>query len=72
MEMTEHQKICFNKLSAIPKGCALSISDIAKNSPDYFISLVKQIIDMGYGQFEFSNDYTQVKHLDINFEEWQK
>ena len=72
MEMNKHQKICFNKLSAIPKGSALSISDVAKTNPDYFISLTKQIIDMGCGQFEFSNDYTKVKHLDINFEEWQK
>lgn len=72
MEMTEHQKICFNKLSAIPKGSAISISDIAKNSPEYFSQLVKEIIDMGYGQFEFSNDYKKVKHLDINFEEWRK
>lgn len=70
--MTEHQKLCFNKLSAIPKGSAISICDIAKTSPDYFIQLTKEIIDMGYGQFEFSNDYTKVKHLDINFEEWQR
>lgn len=78
IEITEHEKLALKKLQEIDIGGKMPISFFAKKNPEYFIEQVKNLIDKGYIEYEFSNDYKFVKRLNMcNFgvlevREWQK
>ncbi len=76
--MTEHQKKALSLIKNIGIRERMPISDLAPNNPDYFTKLVKELIDMGYKEYEFSDCYNFVKRLDmctfgiLEFDKWRK
>lgn len=56
--------ITLKVLNQIPVGGKTLVSVEAKKNPKLFIESVKKLIDLGYTEFEFTNDYTAVKRLD--------
>lgn len=41
------------------------VKDFAPNNPDLFIQVVKQLICAGWCEYEFTNDYSAIKRLDL-------
>ena len=52
-------------IKKIPVGGTLLVSIAAKRNPSLFIWAVKKLIDAGWKEFEFTNDYKAIKRLDL-------
>ena len=50
-------------LRRIPKGESRKIKVIAKKDPDLLIKLTKNLIDIGFSEFEFNSDYTEIRRM---------
>lgn len=52
-------------LQKLKPGQWLKIRDVAKNKPDFFRQVVKQLIRAGYSEYEFNDDYTEIRRTDL-------
>ena len=43
------------------------MSEVAKRDPKGFIKVIKRLISCGWSEHEFSNDYKEVKRLDLPY-----
>lgn len=63
-------------LQRIPRGGMTLVKVEAKKNPKLFVESVKKLIDTGYSEYEFSEDYTAIKRLDLpdfaRFSFWKK
>lgn len=79
MQHTEHQQKALFLLRSIRIGESLPVSQLItrKGGEGAFKEVVKQLIDMGYREYEFSDDYTAIRRLDLPdfaikfFKEWK-
>ena len=62
---TDLELLVLTKLRKLEIGGKLVVAEIAKRDPEGFIKLVKRLISCGWSEYEFSNDYTEVKRLDL-------
>lgn len=62
---TDLELIVLNRLRKLEKGESLTVREVAKRNPDGFIEVVKRLIRCGWCEYEFSNDYSMVKRLDL-------
>ena len=60
---TDLELLVLTKLRKLEIGGKLVISEVAKRNPDGFINVVKRLISCGWSEYEFSNDYKEVKRL---------
>src|SRR5690606_1405537 len=58
-------KLVLLRLQKIPIGVSVKVSDIAKRDPSGFVQAVKRLIRAGWCEYEFTNDYSGVKRLDL-------
>ena len=65
LNLNKNQSITLGIIQQLRIGQHLKIKKIAKNDPSKFIQLVKELIDIGYCEYEFSNDYEDVKRLNL-------
>ena len=63
--LNDEQKITLGILQKLKQGQYLKIKDVAKRSPDKFIEIVKSLIDIGYCEYEFTNDYKEVRRMHL-------
>lgn len=79
MHHTEHQLKALSILRSINIGESIPVSMLItkKGGEDAFKEVVIQLIDLGYREYEFSNDYSAVKRLNLPdyaikfFKEWK-
>lgn len=79
MKHNEHQQKALSLLSRIRVGEAWPVSKLITRpgGENAFTNVVKQLIDLGYKEYEFSDDYSAVKRLDLPdyainfFKEWK-
>lgn len=62
---TDLELLVLTKLRKLEIGGRLVVADVAKRDPDGFINVVKRLISCGWSEYEFSNDYKEVKRLDL-------
>lgn len=63
--LNKEQEITLGILQQMKQGQYLKIKDVARRSPDKFIEIVKSLIDMGYCEYEFTNDYREVRRMHL-------
>jgi len=61
----DFDKMVLKKLSTIKIGETIKVSILAKKDPVGFSQAVKRLIRAGWCEYEFSNDYTAVRRLDL-------
>ena len=61
----DFDKMVLKKLSTIQIGEAIKVSILAKKDPVGFCQAVKRLIRAGWCEYEFTNDYTAVRRLDL-------
>ncbi len=62
---TDLELLVLTKLRKLDIGEKLIIGDVAKKDPKGFIEVVKRLIRSGWCEYEFSDDYREVKRLDL-------
>lgn len=62
---TDLELLVLTKLKKLEIGAKLVIAEVAKRDPEGFINVIKRLISCGWSEYEFSNDYTEVKRLDL-------
>ncbi|MCW8311655.1 hypothetical protein K7A41_10500 [Sphingobacterium sp. InxBP1] len=62
---TDLELLVLTKLKKLEIGGRLIIAEVAKRDPEGFINVIKRLISCGWSEYEFSNDYTEVKRLDL-------
>ncbi|MFE2860946.1 hypothetical protein [Sphingobacterium multivorum] len=55
--LTKLRKLKVNQLGRV--------QDFAPNNPSLFVQVVKQLICAGWCEYEFTNDYSAIKRLDL-------
>lgn len=55
--LTKLQKLKINQLGRV--------KDFAPNNPSLFVQVVKQLICAGWCEYEFTDDYSAIKRLDL-------
>lgn len=60
-DLHPHQKMCLSKLKRIEKGASMPLSSLATKDISYLILLIKSLIDIGYTEYSFTEDYKEVK-----------
>ncbi|WP_099368101.1 hypothetical protein [Sphingobacterium sp. 1.A.4] len=63
--LNEVQQVTLDILQKLRIGQYLKVRSIAKKDPEKFRDTVKQLIDFGYSEYEFTNDYTEIRRLDL-------
>lgn len=63
--LNEIQQITLSILQKLKIGQYLKVRTIAKRDPDKFRQIVKQLIDFGYSEYEFTDDYSEIRRLDL-------
>lgn len=63
--LNHNQQITLLILQQLRIGQYLKISIIARRDPAKFIMIVKELIDLGFSEYEFTKDYKEVKRLDL-------
>ena len=58
-------KVALDRLRKLNRNQYGKVKDFAPNNPELFIQIVKGLIRAGYCEYEFSDDYTAVKRLDL-------
>lgn len=61
----DFDKMVLKKLQEIPIGSVVPIQLLAKRDPDGFSKGVKRLICSGWCEYEFTNDYSAIKRLDL-------
>ncbi len=62
---TDLELLVLTKLKKLEIGGRLIIAEVAKKDPEGFIKVIKRLISCGWSEYEFSNDYKEVKRLDL-------
>lgn len=52
-------------LQKLKPGQWLKIRDAAKHKPEFFKEIVKQLIKAGWSEYEFNEDYTEIRRIDL-------
>lgn len=61
----DFDKLVLKKLLTIKIGDTISIGKLAPKDPDGFSDGVKRLIRSGWCEYEFSNDYSAIRRLDL-------
>lgn len=56
----DHYATVLHELQKLKVGQRYRIRDLAKKNPELFIQIVKHLIEAGWNEFYFSNDYKEV------------
>jgi|GEM_PF-643084 len=62
---TDLELLVLTKLRKLEIGGRLVVAEVAKRDPEGFINVIKRLISCGWSEYEFSDDYTEVKRLDL-------
>jgi hypothetical protein len=62
---TDLEFLVLTKLRKLEIGGKLIVAEVAKRDPEGFIKVVQKLISCGWSEYEFSNDYKEVKRLDL-------
>lgn len=65
LQLSKHQSYTLGILQKLRRRQYLKIKDHATRDPAKFIEIVKSLIDIGFCEYEFSNDYKEVRRLDL-------
>ena len=60
----KEDKIVESILDRLKVGQVLKVRDIARKDPKKFVEITKQLIDNGRIEFEFSEDYREIKRTE--------
>lgn len=52
-------------LQKLKPGQWLKIRDAAKHKPEFFKQIVKQLIKAGWSEYEFNDDYTEIRRTGL-------
>ncbi len=61
----DFDKLVLKKLMTIKVGDTIAISKLATKDPKGFSDGVKRLIRSGWCEYEFSNDYSAIRRLDL-------
>lgn len=61
----DFDKLVLIRLQKIPTGATVRIDTIAKKDPSGFVAAVKRLICSGWSEYEFTNDYSAIRRLDL-------
>lgn len=64
--LSAHQQKTLAIIQQLKPYQRLKVRDIAKSNPEKFIELVKSLIDLGFIEYEFTDDYTALKRLNMS------
>ena len=61
----DFDKFVLKRLSQIPVGAVIKVRDMAKKDPIGFSNSVKRLIACGWSEYEFTDDYSAVRRLNL-------
>lgn len=57
--------MALSMLQELKPGQWLKIREAAKHKPEFFRETVKQLINAGWSEYEFNDDYMEIRRLDL-------